>query len=165
MDADLFLREIYRIGKRLEEMRAFNKKLSFNHTEIQAINEISAAKREGRRMRSCELSDVLGISRSAVSQMLNKLERKGIVRREADEQDRKAAYIELCEEAAKACDEVKGRVALFLKKLTDQLGQDAPDEFFDRTNRFADACGEVFREMTKADGCCVAAVLAHGEKE
>lgn len=148
MNADKFFREVYRIGKRLEEIRILNRKLAFNYTEIQAINEIATAKEEGRSMKSCELSDVLGVSRSAVSQMLNKLEQKGVVRRVTDERDRKVAYLELSEGVAKTCEEVKGRVGVFFEKLKDRLGQDALIEFFERANRFADACGEVYQEMT-----------------
>ena len=99
MEASAFLREIYRINKRLEEIKIFDEKLALNNTEMQMVREIIAAKKSGRRLISSRLAKSLGITRSAVSQMVNKLESKDIVCRVPDTKDRKIAYIELSEKA------------------------------------------------------------------
>lgn len=48
-----------------------------------------------------ELSEILGIQPASVSELLMKLERKGLVRREKDEQDRRSIKVQLTEDGQK----------------------------------------------------------------
>ena len=72
-------------------------RMRFNNTELRLIGEILSAKYEGKRLISTQLATRLGITRSAVSQIVNKLEKDGVLRRVADDVDRKIAYIEILE--------------------------------------------------------------------
>ena len=74
-------------------------KTHFNATEIRLMGEVLLAEYEGRRLISTRLAEILGITRSAVSQIVNNLEKEGVIRRVPDEVDRKIAYIEVTEEA------------------------------------------------------------------
>ena len=85
--------------KKREQTFYSNEKTHFNSTEIRLIGEILSAEDEGKRLISTRLAEILGITRSAVSQIVNKLEQEGVVRRVADDVDRKIAYIEVTEEA------------------------------------------------------------------
>ena len=143
MEASAFLREIYRINKRLEEIKIFDEKLSLNNTEMQMVREIIAAKESGRRLISSRLAKSLGITRSAVSQMVNKLESKEIVCRV------KIAYIELSEKALDIYNQMKERVNLFVQKIMERLGEGKIGDFLTKANEFLDACGEVLQEMPK----------------
>ena len=75
------------------------KETHFSDTELRLIAEILSATYEGKRLISTQLADMLGITRSAVSQIVNNLEKRNVVKRVADDVDRKIAYIELTEEA------------------------------------------------------------------
>ncbi len=151
MEASAFLREIYRINKRLEEIKIFDEKLTLNNTEMQMLREIIVAKESGRRLISSRLAKTLGITRSAVSQMVNKLESKEIVCRVPDVKDRKIAYIELSEKAMDIYNQMKERVNLFLQKIMERLGEGKIGNFLTSANEFLDVCGDVLQEMPKQD--------------
>ena len=151
MEASAFLREIYRINKRLEEIKIFDEKLTLNNTEMQMLREIIVAKESGRRLISSRLAKTLGITRSAVSQMVNKLESKEIVCRVPDVKDRKIAYIELSEKAMDIYNQMKERVNLFLQKIMERLGEGKIGNFLTSANEFLDVCGDVLLEMPKQD--------------
>lgn len=149
MEASAFLREIYRISKRLEEVKIFDDKLTLNNTEMQMVREIILAKESGRRLISSRLAKNLGITRSAVSQMVNKMEDRKIVCRVPDAKDRKIAYIELSEKALDAYNQMKERVNLFVQKIIDRLGEGKVGDFLTKANEFLNVCGEVLQEMPK----------------
>ena len=93
MDANVLMQGIYSISKQLEGVREFYHDLPFNNTEMLMMCEIVVAKQEGRRLISSRLAEMLNITRSAVSQIVNKLESRNVVRRVPDAKDRKIAYI------------------------------------------------------------------------
>ena len=89
----------------------------FNNTEMRLISEILDAKYKGERLISTQIAKKLGVTRSAISQIVNRLEAQGILQRVADEVDRKIAYIEITENALemygddlKICVDFVGRV-------------------------------------------------------
>lgn len=89
MEGSNLMQEMYAIGKRLEELKIFHRARPFNNTEMQMMREIIAAKERGSRVISSGLAKLLGITRSAVSQMVKKLESKGVVRRVPDSRRQK----------------------------------------------------------------------------
>ena len=113
MEGSNLMQEIYAIGKRLEELKIFHRAMPFNNTEMQMMREIIAAKERGSRVISSGLAKLLGITRSAVSQMVKKLESKGVVRRVPDSRDKKIAYIELSEKARSIYEESRGSTAFW----------------------------------------------------
>ncbi len=143
MEVTFFLKEIYRIGKRLGDLRLFEETQSLNSTEMQMVREIIAAKETGNRVISSQLAKKLGVTRSAVSQMVHKLEKNNIVRRVPDVKDKKIAYIELSEFARGIYEQMKQKFAFFLDRVTEKLGEQRMEEFLDRANEFLDACESV----------------------
>lgn len=112
-----YLRRIFGMMKRLEGVMTLTDKKEYNTTEIRLMSEIVLAECENRRLISTHLAKRLGITRSAVSQIVNKLEEKGVICRVADEVDKKIAYIELTEhskdkfeEEVKEYDEFVGQI-------------------------------------------------------
>ena len=91
------------------------KKTYFNSTELRLISEVLGAKKEGKRLISTQLADLLGVTRSAISQIVNQLEKEGVVKRVADDVDRKIAYIELTEN-------VMEKYSADIQKWTDFIG-------------------------------------------
>ena len=110
MDANSLMREIYNIAKRLEGIKIFKHAFPFNNTEMQMMKEIVRVKEEGKRIISSDLAKELGVTRSAVSQIVNKLEKQDIVRRVPDDRDRKIAYIELSESARGVYEHMKNEI-------------------------------------------------------
>ena len=119
--------------QKLEKVAVTRKSNRFNDTEMRLLREILEEKRCGRRLISTKLADRLGITRSAVSQIVNRLEEQGVVRRVADLIDRKIAYIEVTEETQSA-------YAKLLKECRSLIG-DVVDEY--GTQRFENLCSEL----------------------
>ena len=94
-----------------------DKKTRFNDTELRLISEVLSAKQGGNRLISTQLATKLGVTRSAISQIVNRLEETGVLKRVPDAVDRKIAYIEVTEETMdsyradmKTCGDFVGRV-------------------------------------------------------
>ena len=111
-----YARMLYSVLKRRDTLMLADKMGRFNDTEIQLLVAILDAKYDGKRVISTQLAKALGITRAAVSQMVNRLEREGVVNRVADDVDRKIAYIELSEE-------VQALYEKDLKEYMDRVGQ------------------------------------------
>ena len=146
MEGSNLMQEMYAIGKRLEELKIFHRAMPFNNTEMQMMREIIAAKERGSRVISSGLAKLLGITRSAVSQMVNKLESKGVVRRVPDSRDKKIAYIELSENARSIYEESRARVNGLLERIVAKLGEEKVEHFITGTNEFIDAFCEATEE-------------------
>lgn len=147
MEGSNLMQEMYAIGKRLEELKIFHRAMPFNNTEMQMMREIIAAKERGSRVISSGLAKLLGITRSAVSQMVNKLESKGVVRRVPDSRDKKIAYIELSEKARSIYEESRARVNGLLERIVEKLGEEKVEHFITGTNEFIDAFCEATEEV------------------
>ena len=146
MEGSNLMQEMYAIGKRLEELKIFHRAMPFNNTEMQMMREIIAAKERGSRVISSGLAKLLGITRSAVSQMVKKLESKGVVRRVPDSRDKKIAYIELSENARSIYEESRARVNGLLERIVEKLGEEKVEHFITGTNEFIDAFCEATEE-------------------
>ena len=139
MEANRLLQELYSIARRLESAQLFNHAFPFNNTEMQLIKEILRAKETGGRMISSRLAKVLGITRSAVSQMVSKLEAKNVVQRVHDDKDRKIAYIELSDTARAQYEDMKDRVNAILSSVIGELGDEKVETFVKSAHEFVDA--------------------------
>ena len=92
-----YLHKIFTLLRKRDSVGVVSKKSSFNDTELRLLGEILEAREEGKRLISTQLANTLGVTRSAISQIVNRLEERDIVRRVADDVDRKIAYIEVTE--------------------------------------------------------------------
>ena len=147
MDANDIMQEIYRIGRRLDDIRPFGQTKALSNTEMHMMREIVEASESGTRVISSQLAKKLGVTRSAVSQIVNKLENNNVVRRVPDKKDRKIAYIELSDFARGIFEEMKKRFALFLGKVVEKLGERRVEEFIGCANEFLDACSASVAEL------------------
>ena len=64
---------LFSLMKKREDIVISDKKTQFNSTEIRLLFEILSAKHEGKRLISTRLASLLGITRSAVSQIVELL--------------------------------------------------------------------------------------------
>ena len=147
MDANDIMQEIYRIGRRLDDIRPFGQTKALSNTEMQMMREIVEASESGTRVISSQLAKKLGVTRSAVSQIVNKLENNNVVRRVPDKKDRKIAYIELSECALEMYGKLKMRVGRIMDAVVAKLGERRVEEFIGCANEFLDACSASAAEL------------------
>lgn len=125
---------LFSILKKREHIVLSDKEMHFNNTELRLISEVLSAKYEGKRLISTQLAKLLGVTRSAISQIVNRLEEQGVVRRVADEVDRKIAYIEITDETLETYSADLKNCMNFVGRVVNNFGEDnfnAMCELFD----------------------------------
>ncbi len=97
-----YLNAVFALIKKRDNLVITNKFSRFNDTELRLINEILLEKTKGKRLISTQIAKRLGVTRSAISQIVNRLETDGVVKRVPDDVDRKIAYIEIIDDSLKS---------------------------------------------------------------
>lgn len=136
MNAETLMQEIHKISKRLAGMKLFDHDFPINNTEMQMMKEIVRVKEEGQRIISSKLAKALGVTRSAVSQMVNKLEAQDLVMRVPDEKDRKIAYIELSGSARAIYEKLKEKMISVMSEVIRKMGESKVRSFLDGADEF-----------------------------
>ena len=119
-----YLGTVFSILKRRDLITLANRKTHFNDTELRLIGEVLEAKSENKRLISTQLATRLSVTRSAISQIVNRLEKKGVVKRVPDAIDRKIAYIEITEEMLAAYKEDVAVYGAFIGGLVEEFGRE-----------------------------------------
>lgn len=133
---EAYLSRIYELLKKPEKMELCEYQPIFNNSEMRLLGEIIKERQKGKKIISTELSRRLGITRSAVSQMVNKLEERKILMRTPSATDKKIAYVELSAEAEKAYIEEHEKCCAFMGKLIENFGQEKLDLLFALNEEF-----------------------------
>ena len=97
--------------------------------------------------RAKDLSEILEISKPAVSKLLNSMEEKGLIRREHRESDRKAVYVVLTPKAIAISEEQLATASVMTKKVFAEMGMDKAKEFIAIVNVFYDCYKKVEAEL------------------
>ncbi len=119
-----YLHDIFMMVRRRDAFIVAQKNSQFSDTELRMLSEILAAKHKGERLISTELANILGVTRSAISQIVNRLEARGVVKRVADDVDRKIAYIEITEDTLKQYETEIKACADYAGKVVEAFGVD-----------------------------------------
>ena len=98
--------------------------MHFSDTEIRLLSEVVSAMYEGRRLISTRLADRVGITRSAVSQIVNRLEEQGVLQRVPDEVDKKIAYVMLADGIPQTYGKDLQLWYRFVADVVDKFGED-----------------------------------------
>jgi len=138
-----YLGKIFVMIKQMESISVVSKKSRFNSSEIRLMTEVIMARYSGRRLISTQLATKLGITRSAISQIVNKLEGEGIIRRVPDEVDRKIAYIELSEKARETYEEESAIAEEFVGRVLDEFGVSKLDKLLALADEFSKTINEL----------------------
>lgn len=138
-----YLGKIFTMLKKMEGVALTKAKSHFNNSEMRLLGEVIFAGYDGKRLISTQLANRLGVTRSAVSQMVNKLEKRGVVKRVPDEVDRKIAYIELSDTALAHYNEEKGLSCDFVEEVIGKMGEENLDKLMELSDLFIDTIVEL----------------------
>ena len=143
---DKYLNDIFTMMKFMDNMTISDQEMRFNSTEMRLIGQILAFRYVGKRLISTQLAQLLGITRSAVSQIVNRMEKDGVLRRIPDDVDRKIAYIELTESALESYKEDLELSKAFIGRAVEKYGEE-------KFNRMVDSFVDFFSMLNeeKAD--------------
>ena len=109
------------------------------------LEEIVAADKKGERLISTQLADKVGVTRSAISQMVNRLSEKGLVQRVPDDVDRKIAYIELTGNAKELYNAQRKRMGDVVAKVVADFGADKANQMLKLVDEFCDSVYKIVR--------------------
>lgn len=142
-----YLHKIFEMFRAMEYTINAQRHERYNNTEIRLLNEIVYASSHGERLISTQIATRLGITRSAVSQMVAKLEKDGAIRRVPDEVDKKIAYIELTESVAACYKEIVEEYSGFVGRVIAYMGISKMDKFLSLTDEFSAAVEHACEEV------------------
>jgi len=114
--------KLFQMIKAQSGLASTGKSLTFKNTELRMISEILSAQYEGKRLISTKLADKHGITRSAVSQIVTKMETEGVLKRVPDAVDKKIAYIEISEGVLERYGEDIESYTKFLNEVVEEFG-------------------------------------------
>lgn len=139
---DKYLNALFALLKQNNNVIIADRKTHYNDTEIRLLYEVLMAKERGERLISTQIAKLLGVTRSAISQVVNRLETEGAVKRVADDVDRKIAYIEVTESTLAAYEQDKEVCLDFIARVVDKFGEDKFDTLCTLFNEFMAAVEE-----------------------
>ena len=139
MNGETYLGKIQAMTRKMQNVVFVRGKKSFNNSEMRMLEEIFLANKKKERLISTELADRVGVTRSAISQMVNRLSAKGLVKRVPDEVDRKIAYIELDGKAKEAYLAQRKRMGESVSKVIAEFGAEKVDQMLKLVDEFSHA--------------------------
>ena len=144
---DRYVAAIFALQKRRDALAISTKKSRFNDTELRLLNEIVMAEREGKRLISTQLATRLGLTRSAISQIVQRMEKEGVLQRIPDAVDRKIAYVIMSEETFTAYQAQLKFTKTFLGKCVKEYGVEKFNLLCETMSEFLDIVEKNKTEM------------------
>lgn len=131
-----YLAKVFALIRSRDEIAFADTKTHFNKTELRLINEVIATNTAGKRVISTQLAQRLGVTRSAISQIVNRLEARGVITRVSSEHDKKIAYIELSNEILAQYGEDIEKSKRFVGALVEEFGEENFNKLCELTEAF-----------------------------
>ena len=139
MTGETYLGKIQNMTRTMQNVVFVRGKKSFNNSEMIMLEESVAADKKGERLISTELADKVGVTRSAISQMVNRLSAKGLVKRVPDDVDKKIAYIELDGKAKEMYLAQRKKMGEVVNKVINDFGVDKANQMIKLVEEFSDS--------------------------
>lgn len=99
-------------------------------------------------IKAADLSDMLELSRPSITRILNDLERRGLITRNIDSQDRRSVKIELTEAGIEAIEKANRRILSIAERLVASLGESDTDKLIESINKLT----EIYKEIIESNG-------------
>lgn len=147
MEINEYLIKLIRTVKDVESLDLFPQASKLTQTEFRLIREIVIEKEQGKSIISSELARRLGITRSAVSQLVTKLEERDVVKRTASPTDRKIAYVCLSDSALAIFDKQCAQANDFVERVVKRFGEERISSLLKEYDELVEAVNETKKEM------------------
>lgn len=151
MEINEYLSQFIQIIKEVEELDLFSETAKLSRTEFRMIREILMEREKGREIISSELARRLGITRSAVSQIVTKLENSGIMKRVSAPDDRKIAYVQLSDRSLAVFNEQCAHANAIMAYVGERLGDEKMHELVALYKEFCGALKEAKKKLKEGE--------------
>ena len=124
MEINEHLLKIINLMKAAEDLDLFPVAAQLSQTEFRLLREVILEQEKGGEIISSELARRLKITRSAISQIVKRMESNGIVKRVPAPVDKKIAYVHLSDNALALFEEQCAQANGFMEKVVKTFGED-----------------------------------------
>ena len=152
MEINEYLVKSFQLMRNMENIDFFAGAHKLSRTEFRLLREVILEAEKGKNIISSELARRLGITRSAVSQVVTKMEKEGIVSRVDSPTDRKIAYICLSKNARDVFEEQCKEANATMERIIAEAGEARVKAFFDLYDEFNKAIEKVMDKNEKKKG-------------
>ena len=136
LKSERYFNEIFTMMRKATNVKLEPRNKTLNGTELRLLSEVIYASSKGERLISTQLAKRLNVTRSAISQIVNNLEKRGIVKRVADTVDKKIAYIELSNYAMDAFNDEKVIMVSYVGRIVEEFGEQKMDKLIELVDEF-----------------------------
>ena len=119
----------------------FSKDLS--ETEFRLISLVSEAQDSDYNIKLTEISEKLNVTRSAITQVTNKLVEKEYIEKYTLPSNKKEVYLRIGKKAIEQYDKVVAKTTFFFEKLFEEIGQEGVDNI----ERYIDIAKKIGMQM------------------
>lgn len=151
MEPNEYLMKLSRMIKDLAGLDLFAGAQTLSKTEFRLLREIVTEERAGKGIISSELARRLGVTRSAVSQLVTKLEKRNIVMRTPSPTDRKIAYIRLSDWALEEYEEQCRQSNIVMDRVLEEMGEEKLQLLIAIYDEFSEIFGRALKECAHMD--------------
>ena len=125
----------------------FSKELS--ETEFNLISIVTENQEVNKNINLSYLSNRLNITRSAVTQIVNKLEQKGYLEKYSLPTNKKEIFLKIGKKALEQYNLVMDKVVLFFERLFEEVGQ----EGMDNITKYIEIAKRIGKKMKEKGEC------------
>ncbi len=148
--SEIFLRLVER-AREIENMDYYMGQTGLNKTEFRLLREVVFAQQKGETIISSEIARRIGVTRSAVSQIVTKLETENIVKRTPSMEDKKTAYVELTDSAKNCFEKLLVGVNDFMQRVIAVYGEERMKSFISEYDELYRVIVQVKKENKDRD--------------
>lgn len=145
MENNEYLAQFMQIFRRLKNLDFFTASAKLSRTEFRVLREITSENKKGREIIASELARRIGVTRSAISQIVNKMEREGTIKRVPAPNDKKIFYVRLSESTVAVYEEQLKQANESLSKIVSVFGKERMDEFIASCKEIAEIYENIVR--------------------
>lgn len=149
MESGKYLNKLILTVKFMEGIDMMPTNANLTQTEFRLIREIVMEREAGNQIISSELARRLNITRSAVSQLVTKLEKRGIVKRAASPTDRKIFYVVLSDASLAVFNQQCSEANKLINQVVGEFGKEKTDKLIELAEEFAAVFDKLRKESEK----------------
>ena len=146
MESGKYLNKLILMIKFMDGLSILPEGINLTQMEFRLIREIVLEEEAGSHIISSELARRLGITRSAVSQLVAKLEKRNVVKRVASPTDRKIFYVALSDSALSAFKKNWKAANDFVNRVVEEFGAENTDKLIALSEEFVKTFESVRKE-------------------
>lgn len=130
--------EYLKLMARIITNAPFNRVQEFSRGELMTLRNLELAERNGEAVTPGDISQSAGLSTARVANVLNSLEKKGLVARVHDVQDRRRVFVTLTDDGRVLINRKSAEILADAEDVLKSLGEKDAHEFLRLLRRMVD---------------------------